>query len=238
MSLLELKEIVAGYSKELDILKGISLKVSKGQIVSIIGPNGAGKSTIFKTIFGITRIKKGSIYYAGEEITNYTPNLLLQKGLCFVPQGRNVFPLMTVAENIELGAYIKKNSKEIKNKIDYVYSIFPRLKNRKNQKAGSLSGGEMQMLEMGRALLLDPKLILLDEPSLGLSPLLVKEIFSLIVKINQYNRTAILMIEQNAEQSLRISHYAYVLEEGLNKYEGPAKIIRTNQKVKKLYLGG
>jgi ABC-type branched-subunit amino acid transport system ATPase component len=238
MSLLELKEIVAGYSKELDILKSISLKVSKGQIVSIIGPNGAGKSTIFKTIFGITRIKKGSIYYAGEEITNYTPNLLLQKGLCFVPQGRNVFPLMTVAENIELGAYIKKNSKEIKNKIDYVYSIFPRLKNRKNQKAGSLSGGEMQMLEMGRALLLDPKLILLDEPSLGLSPLLVKEIFSLIVKINQYNHTAILMIEQNAEQSLRISHYAYVLEEGLNKYEGPAKIIRTNQKVKKLYLGG
>lgn len=238
MSLLELKEIVAGYSKELDILKGISLKVSEDQIVSIIGPNGAGKSTIFKTIFGITRIKKGSIYYAGEEITNYTPNLLLQKGLCYVPQGRNVFPLMTVAENIELGAYIKKNSKEIKNKIDYIYSIFPRLKNRKNQKAGSLSGGETQMLEMGRALLLDPKLILLDEPSLGLSPLLVKEVFSLIVKMNQYNHTAILMIEQNAEQSLRISHYAYVLEEGLNKYEGPSEIIRTDQKVKKLYLGG
>jgi len=238
MSLLELKEVIAGYSKELDILKGVSLKVGESQIVSIIGPNGAGKSTIFKTIFGITRIKKGSIYYAGEEITNYTPNLLLKKGLCFVPQGRNVFPLMTVAENIELGAYIKKNSKEIKDKIDYIYSIFPRLKDRKNQKAGSLSGGEMQMLEMGRALLLDPKLILLDEPSLGLSPLLAKEVFSLIIKINQYNHTAILMVEQNAEQSLRISHYAYVLEEGLNKYEGPAEVIRTDKKVKKLYLGG
>ncbi len=238
MSLLELKEVIAGYSKELDILKGVSLKVGESQIVSIIGPNGAGKSTIFKTIFGITRIKKGSIYYAGEEITNYTPNLLLKKGLCFVPQGRNVFPLMTVAENIELGAYIKKNSKEIKDKIDYIYSIFPRLKDRKNQKAGSLSGGEMQMLEMGRALLLDPKLILLDEPSLGLSPLLTKEVFSLIIKINQYNHTAILMVEQNAEQSLRISHYAYVLEEGLNKYEGPAEVIRTDRKVKKLYLGG
>ena len=238
MSLLELKEVIAGYSKELDILKGVSLKVGESQIVSIIGPNGAGKSTIFKTIFGITRIKKGSIYFAGEEITNYTPNLLLKKGLCFVPQGRNVFPLMTVAENIELGAYIKKNSKEIKDKIDYIYSIFPRLKDRKNQKAGSLSGGEMQMLEMGRALLLDPKLILLDEPSLGLSPLLTKEVFSLIIKINQYNHTAILMVEQNAEQSLRISHYAYVLEEGLNKYEGPAEVIRTDRKVKKLYLGG
>ena len=238
MSLLELKEIVAGYTKELDILKGVSLKVSESQITSIIGPNGAGISTIFKTIFGITRIKKGSIYYTGEEITHHSPNLLLQKGISFVPQGRNVFPLMTVAENLELGAYIKKNSKEIKNKIDYVYSIFPRLESRKNQKAGSLSGGEMQMLEMGRALLLDPKLILLDEPSLGLSPLLAREIFSLIVKINKHNHTAILMVEQNAEQSLRISHYAYVLEEGLNKYEGPAEMIRTDDKVKKLYLGG
>ena len=130
-----------------------------------------------------------------------------------------------------------KYSKEIKNKIDYIYSIFPRLKNRRNQKAGSLSGGEMQMLEMGRALLLEPKLILLDEPSLGLSPLLAKEVFSLIVRINQDNHTAILMVEQNAEQSLKISHYAYVLEDGLNKYEGPAEQIRTDEKVKKLYLG-
>jgi len=237
MSLLELKKIVAGYTKELDILKGISLKVNAGQITSIIGPNGAGKSTIFKTIFGITRIKKGNIYYNNEEITHNSPNLLLKKGICFVPQGRNIFPLMTVAENLELGAYIKKNSKEVKAKIDYVFSIFPRLKNRRNQKAGSLSGGEMQMLEMGRALLLEPKLILLDEPSLGLSPLLAKEVFSLIVRINQDNHTAILMVEQNAEQSLKISHYAYVLEDGLNKYEGPAEQIRTDEKVKKLYLG-
>jgi ABC-type branched-subunit amino acid transport system ATPase component len=237
MPLLQVEGIVAGYSKELDILKGVSLNVEEGQVVSIIGPNGAGKSTVFKTIFGILRARQGQIFFKGKEITNVSARELLNNGLCFVPQGRNVFPLMSVAENLELGAYVEKDQKRLKRSLELVYQAFPILRERSDQRAGSLSGGEMQMLEMGRALLLDPDLILLDEPSLGLSPLMAKDVFQKIETINKEG-TAILMVEQNADQSLRMSDYAYVLEEGRNKCDGPAEEIRTDEDIKRLYLGG
>lgn len=238
MSLLEIEGIITGYTKELDILKGVSLGIHEKQIVSIVGPNGAGKSTVFKVIFGILPARKGHIFFKGEEITNLSPRELLKKGLSFVPQGRNVFPLMSVSENLELGAFLKRDKKEISNKLEMIYMLFPRLGERKDQKAGSLSGGESQMLEMGRALFLDPELILLDEPSLGLSPILAKEVFGKIEEINKERGTAIIMVEQNADQSLRMSDYAYVLEEGQNKCEGPAEDIRTDAEIKRLYLGG
>jgi len=237
MPLLQVKEIVAGYSKELDILNGVTLNVEKGQVVSIIGPNGAGKSTVFKTIFGILRTRQGQIFFKNEEVTRAHPRNLLKNGLCFVPQGRNVFPLMTVTENLELGAYVESDQAGLKRRLDMVYQAFPILKQRSGQRAGSLSGGEMQMLEMGRALLLKPDLILLDEPSLGLSPLMAKDVFRKIEEIRQTG-TAILMVEQNADQSLRMSDYAYVLEEGRNRCDGPAEDIRTDEDIKRLYLGG
>jgi len=237
MPLLEVRGIVAGYTKELDILKGVSLDVEEGQVVSIIGPNGAGKSTVFKTIFGVLHATEGRITFKKREITGARPKELLSAGLCFVPQGRNVFPLMTVGENLELGAYVIKDKGHLKRQLEMVYRLFPILEERKDQKAGSLSGGEMQMLEMGRALLLKPQLILLDEPSLGLSPLLAKEVFDKITEVNREG-TAILMVEQNADQSLKMSDYAYVLEEGRNKCDGPAEEIRTDSEIKKLYLGG
>ena len=237
MPLLEVRDIVAGYTKELDILNGVSLDVEEGQVVSIIGPNGAGKSTVFKTIFGVLHATEGRITFKKREITGARPKELLSAGLCFVPQGRNVFPLMTVGENLELGAYVIKDKGHLKHQLEMVYRLFPILEERKDQKAGSLSGGEMQMLEMGRALLLKPQLILLDEPSLGLSPLLAKEVFDKITEVNREG-TAILMVEQNADQSLKMSDYAYVLEEGRNKCDGPAEEIRTDSEIKKLYLGG
>jgi neutral amino acid transport system ATP-binding protein len=237
MALLQVQEIVAGYTKELDILKGVSLNVEEGQIVSIIGPNGAGKSTVFKTVFGVLQATAGRVFFKGIEITKARPRHLLASGLCFVPQGRNVFPLMTVGENLELGAYVVKDKRSLKRQLEMVYTLFPILEERRDQKAGSMSGGEMQMLEMGRALLLKPELILLDEPSLGLSPLMAKEVFNKIKEANAEG-TAILMVEQNADQSLRMSDYAYVLEEGRNKCDGPAEEIRTDEEIKKLYLGG
>jgi ABC-type branched-subunit amino acid transport system ATPase component len=237
MPLLEVRGIVAGYTKELDILKGVSLDVEEGQVVSIIGPNGAGKSTVFKTIFGVLHATEGQIFFEDREITDARPKQLLSAGLCFVPQGRNVFPLMTVGENIELGAYVIKDKHHLRRRLEMVYHLFPILEERKGQKAGSLSGGEMQMLEMGRALLLKPRLILLDEPSLGLSPLMAKEVFAKITEVNREG-TAILMVEQNADQSLKMSDYAYVLEEGRDKCRGPAEEIRTDAEIKKLYLGG
>lgn len=237
MALLELEGIVAGYTKELDILNGVSLKVEEGQMVSIIGPNGAGKSTLLKTIFGVLQARKGRISYHGEEITNLSSAVLLRKGLSFVPQGRNLFPLMTLRENLELGAYIRNDKQGIENDIERIYAMFPILKEKRNQRAGSLSGGEMQMLEMGRAMLLSPKLMLVDEPSLGLSPKMASEVFNKIEEIKEKG-TTILIVEQNADRSLRMSDYAYVLEIGKNRSEGPAEQIRTDPEIKKLYLGG
>lgn len=237
MALLEAKGIIAGYTKELDILRGVSLKVEEGQMVSIIGPNGAGKSTIFRTLFGFLPARKGNVYFDGEEVTNLPPPDLLRRGITFVPQGRHVFPLMTVKENLELGAYIRRDRRGVRRDIERVYALFPLLKERSRQKGGSLSGGEMQILEMGRAMLLNPRLMFLDEPSLGLSPIMANEVFDKIEEIKAAGST-ILIVEQNADRSLKMSDYAYVLETGQNKYEGPAEEIRNNEEVKRLYLGG
>lgn len=237
MTLLDVKGIVAGYSKELDILQGVSLKVEEGQMVSIIGPNGAGKSTVFRTLFGLLPAREGQVFFADEEITNRPPADLLRRGITFVPQGRHVFPLMTVRENLELGAYIRRDRKLIEQNLEKVYDLFPLLRERSKQKGRSLSGGEMQTLEMGRAMLLNPRLMFLDEPSLGLSPIMANEVFDKIEEIKAAGST-ILIVEQNADRSLRMSDYAYVLEVGKNKYKGPAEEIRNNEEVKRLYLGG
>ncbi len=236
MTFLVIKDIVSGYSKELNILDGVSMRVEKGQMVSIIGPNGAGKSTVLKTIFGILQAREGQVIFKGEDVTNTPPAELLKKGVSLVPQGRNLFPLMTVRENLELGAYIKTDKNEIEQGIKRVYDMFPILEERKNQKAGTLSGGEMQMLEMGRAMLLNPQIMLIDEPSLGLSPKMAHEVFNKIEEINKRG-TSILIVEQNADRSLRMSDYAYVIETGKNKYEGPAEQIRNDDEIKRLYLG-
>ncbi|MEW5827140.1 MAG: ABC transporter ATP-binding protein [Candidatus Bipolaricaulota bacterium] len=237
MALLEVQDIVAGYSKELDILQGISLKVEEGQIVSIIGPNGCGKSTTFRTLFGLLPARQGHVFFAGEEVTNAPPAALLRRGITFVPQGRHVFPHMTVRENLELGAYIRKDRKGIEADLERVYQLFPLLRERTKQKGGSLSGGEMQTLEMARAMLLNPRLLLLDEPSLGLSPRMANEVFDKVEEIKAAGST-LLIVEQNADRSLRMSDYAYVFETGKNRYEGPAEDVRNNEEVKRLYLGG
>ncbi len=237
MPLLSVEGIVSGYTKELDILNGVLLKVEKGQMVSIIGPNGAGKSTILKTIFGLLKVREGRVLFEDEDITDIPPDRILEKGLSFVPQGRNIFPMMTVQENLELGAYIRRDKDKIASDIEEIYEIFPILKNRSNQKVRSMSGGEMQILEMGRAMLLNPKIMLIDEPSLGLSPLMAGEVFDKIEELNKAG-TTILIVEQNADRSLRMSDYAYVIEEGKSTREGPAEQIRNDDEIKRLYLGG
>ena len=237
MALLEAKDIVAGYTKELDILQGISLDVEEDQVVSIIGPNGCGKSTTFRTLFGLLPAREGTVTFDGEEITNMAPAALLKRGITFVPQGRHVFPLMTVRENLELGTYIRRDRREIHQDLERVYTLFPLLRERAKQKGGSLSGGEMQTLEMGRAMLLNPRLMFLDEPSLGLSPIMANQVFDKVEEIRAAGST-MLIVEQNADRSLKMSDYAYVLETGRNKYQGPAEEIRNNEEVKRLYLGG
>jgi len=237
MPLLSVEGVVSGYTKELDILNGVLLKVEKGQMVSIIGPNGAGKSTILKTIFGLLEVREGRVLFEDEDITNIPPDRILEKGLSFVPQGRNIFPMMTVKENLELGAYIRRDKEKIASDIEEIYEIFPILRNRSDQKVRSMSGGEMQILEMGRAMLLNPKIMLIDEPSLGLSPLMASEVFDKIEEINKAG-TTILIVEQNADRSLRMSDYAYVIEEGKSTREGHAEQIRNDDEIKRLYLGG
>jgi branched-chain amino acid transport system ATP-binding protein len=233
--LLEVQNLHAGYGK-MEILRGVSLRVEPGQIVSIIGPNGAGKSTVFRTLFGLLPAREGSVRFAGEDITNQPPAALLQRGMTYVPQGRNVFPLMTVEENLRLGAYIRPRSAELDVEVDRVYDTFPLLRDARRKRAADLSGGQQQMLEMGRALLLRPQLMLLDEPTLGLAPLVFKEIFRIIEDLRRHGQT-ILMVEQNAAKALEISDYAYVLELGLNRYEGSGEAIRSDERVRRLYLG-
>lgn len=237
MALLEASNIVAGYTKELDILKGISLQVEKDQVVSIIGPNGCGKSTTFRTLFGLLPAREGRVTFDGKDITNLAPSGMLRRGITYVPQGRHVFPLMTVRENLELGAYIRSDRHQLQEDLERVYALFPLLRERAKQKGGSLSGGEMQTLEMGRAMLLNPRLMYLDEPSLGLSPLMANQVFDKVEEIRAAGST-MLIVEQNADRSLKMSDYAYVFETGKNKYEGPAEEIRNNEEVKRLYLGG
>jgi branched-chain amino acid transport system ATP-binding protein len=235
VSLLEVRDLHAGYGK-LEILKGVSLRVEPRQVVSIIGPNGAGKSTVFKTVFGLLPARQGRVLLDGEDITNQPPANLLRRGMAYVPQGRNVFPLMTVEENLRLGAYTRPRSAELEDEIERLYETFPVLRESRRRRAGDLSGGQQQMLEMARALLLKPRLILLDEPTLGLAPLVFKEIFRIVESLRRLGQT-ILMVEQNAAKALEISDYAYVLELGQNRYEGAGEVIRADERVRRLYLG-
>jgi branched-chain amino acid transport system ATP-binding protein len=234
--MLTIENLVTGYGK-IEILHGVNMEIQDNQMTVIIGPNGAGKSTIFRAIFGILKVWGGKISYNDDNISNLNPSSLLKKGISYVPQGRNIFPLMTIQENLEMGAYIRKDSGRIQKDIEDVYERFSILGERRNEEARNFSGGQQQMLEMGRALLLDPDFIMLDEPSLGLAPKVAEEIFDEILKIKESGKT-IMMVEQNAKRALELADYAYVLELGKNKYEGPAKEIMENEKVKKLYLGG
>lgn len=225
------------YYGAIHAIKGISLDVPDGEIVALIGSNGAGKSTTLRTISGLMKPKNGRIMYDGEDITGVPAHKIVGKGLCQVPEGRHVFANMTVLENLELGAYLRNDKDGIAKDMEDVFEKFPRLLERKNQIAGTLSGGEQQMLAMARALMSRPKLLLLDEPSMGLAPLLVKEIFNIIKEINA-SGTTVLLVEQNANMALSIAHKAYVLETGRITLSGTAAELASSEEVRKAYLGG
>jgi len=225
------------YYGAIHAIKGISLEVKQGEIVSLIGANGAGKSTILKTISGLLKPKTGEIVFENLPLHTMEAQEIVRAGVCQVPEGRRIFANMSVYENLELGAFLQKDKAAIKQDMENVFAKFPRLKERINQLAGTLSGGEQQMLAIGRAMMSRPKMMLLDEPSMGLAPLLVKEIFSIIKEINEAG-TTILLVEQNANMALSIANYAYVLETGKIVLEGKAKELAESDEVKKAYLGG
>ncbi|MFZ5968735.1 MAG: ABC transporter ATP-binding protein [Bacillota bacterium] len=217
-------------------LRGVDIEIPENKIITLIGANGAGKSTTLRTIMGLVKSSGGSIGYNGENLLKYKTKEIVEKGIVLVPEGRRIFPNLTVEENLLLGAYSRSDKDGIKKDMEWVYTLFPRLKERVWQKAGTMSGGEQQMLAVGRGLMTKPKLLMMDEPSLGLAPLLVKEIFSIIKEIHQQGMT-ILLIEQNAKASLEIADYGYVLETGTIVLEGKGKELLTNDEVKKAYLG-
>lgn len=218
-------------------LKGVSLEINDGEIVTLIGANGAGKSTLLKTISGLLKPKHGSITFEGEEIGGKAAQAVVKKGISQVPEGRRIFSNLTVEENLELGAYLRKDKQGIRDDVEKVYGLFPRLRERAKQQAGTLSGGEQQMLAMGRALMARPRLLLLDEPSMGLAPLLVKTIFKIIQEINQ-SGTTILLVEQNANMALSIADRAYVIETGKIVAAGSAEELNESDQIRKAYLGG
>ena len=225
------------YYGAIHALKGISLEVNEGEIVTLIGANGAGKSTTLRTISGLQNPKTGSITFLGQSIAGVRAHEIVKKGISQVPEGRRVFAEMTVMENLDLGAFVRKDKAGIQQDLKHVFELFPRLEERKNQSAGTLSGGEQQMLAMGRALMSRPKLLLLDEPSMGLAPLLIKEIFNIIVDINK-SGTTVLLVEQNANMALSIANRAYVLETGRITLSGKAQDLAASEDVRKAYLGG
>lgn len=234
--MLQIKDIDVFYGS-IHALKKMSLEVEQGTIVTLIGANGAGKTTTLNTISGILRPKTGTIIYKGTDITKVAPERIVSLGISQVPEGRRVFSTMSVMENLEMGAYLRKDKKEIQADMDTVFTRFPRLKERRKQLAGTLSGGEQQMLAIGRALMARPELMLMDEPSMGLAPLLVKEIFSIIKDINERG-TTILLVEQNANMALSIAHKAFVIETGEIVLYGTAEQLLKSEDVKKAYLGG
>jgi ABC-type branched-subunit amino acid transport system ATPase component len=234
MRVLEAKNLISGYG-EMDILHGVSIELGDKEIVSIIGPNGAGKSTLLKTIFGILTPREGVVELHGEKVTGLSPDKIVRRGMSYVPQLDNVFPSLTIQENLEMGAFIRTD--DYRDKLHEVYDLFPLLKERRNQKVGSLSGGQRQMVAMGRALMLDPKVLLLDEPSASLAPLLVGMIFEKIMDINKTG-VAILIVEQNARETLKISARGYVLTMGRKVFEDTGMALLANEEVGKLYLGG
>ncbi len=218
-------------------LKGVSLEVNEGEIVTLIGANGAGKSTLLKTLSGLLKPKSGTIHYRHTPIEGKPAQMIVKLGISHVPEGRRVFANMTVEENLELGAFLRKNSKEIQQDMQKVYETFPRLYERRKQSSGTLSGGEQQMLAMGRAIMAKPKLLLLDEPSMGLAPIMVKTIFQIIEDINR-DGTTILLVEQNAHMALSIANRAYVIETGRVIISGTAEELKASEEIKNAYLGG
>lgn len=235
MTLLKLDNVYAGYGA-IEALRGISLTVDEGEIVTLIGSNGAGKSTTLKTISGIVQAGKGTIQFAGEAIEKLPPHVIVQKGLGHVPEGRRIFPRMTVLENLEMGAYVSNNKQQFKESLDRVMELFPRLQERLSQKGGTLSGGEQQMLAIGRAMMMRPKILLLDEPSMGLAPLLVEQIFEIVRELN-HQGTTILLVEQNANQALQIASRGYVIVSGDIILHDTAENLRHNEMVREAYLG-
>jgi ABC-type branched-subunit amino acid transport system ATPase component len=228
--------ITAGYGR-IDILHDVSLTICAGEIVSVIGPNGAGKSTAFKTIVGFLPPRSGRVLFDGESIVGLRPDQVLRRGLAYVPQGRIVFPQMTVLENLEMGAYIERDSGRVAAALERVFALFPILAERRRQKAGTMSGGEQQMVAIGRALMTSPRLILLDEPSLGLSPKFVTLIFDKLIAMKRSGFT-LMVVEQNAARALATADRGYVLELGRNRFEGPGRALLEDPEVKRLYLGG
>jgi branched-chain amino acid transport system ATP-binding protein len=233
---LQVKEIDVYYGA-IHALKKLSLEVEQGSIVTLIGANGAGKTTTLKTISGLLRPRKGSVLFKGLDISKVAPEKIVGMGISQVPEGRRVFQSMSVLENLEMGAYLRRDKKEIAEDMENVFTRFPRLKERRKQLAGTLSGGEQQMLAIGRALMARPQLLLMDEPSMGLAPLLVKEIFAIIKDINERG-TTILLVEQNANMALSVAHKAYVIETGEIVLQGSAQQLLKSEAVKKAYLGG
>ena len=234
--LLRAEGLTAGYGK-MAIIHDVTLDVRVGEMVSVIGPNGAGKSTAFKTIVGFLRPSTGRVVFDGQSIAGLRPDQVLHRGLAYVPQGRIVFPQMTVLENLEMGAYIERDGGRIREALERVYRLFPVLAERGGQRAGTMSGGEQQMVAIGRALMTTPKLILLDEPSLGLAPKFVALIFDKLVEMKQAGYT-LMVVEQNAARALAVADRGYVLELGRNRFEGPGRTLLEDPEVKRLYLGG
>lgn len=234
--MLKIKNISTYYGN-IQALKDISIDVSEGEIITLIGANGAGKSTTLMSLCGIVPIKSGSIEFEGEDISKMNPDKIVSLGISQVPEGRRIFPQLSVKENLDMGAFLRNDKEEIKKDIDYVYDLFPRLEERRNQQGGTLSGGEQQMLAISRALMARPRLLLLDEPSLGLAPLIVQQIFEIIKKVNKENNTTVFLVEQNANMALKIAHRGYVLETGRISMTDNADKLLANEDVKKAYLG-
>lgn len=234
--MLELRNVNAAYGN-IQVLHNIDLVIKSGEIITLIGANGAGKSTTLMAISGIVPLRSGKILFEGEAIHKLAPEKLVAKGICQVPEGRHIFPELTVQENLDMGAFLRNDSAGIKEDLDYVFSLFPILAERRGQDGGTLSGGEQQMLAMSRALMARPKLLLLDEPSMGLAPLIIKQIFEIVKKINKEHNTTIFLVEQNANQALHIADRGYVIENGVITISDSAENLLSNQDIQKAYLG-
>lgn len=234
--MLELRDVRTYYGT-IQALKGINLEIKSGEIITLIGANGAGKSTTLMSICGVAPPRSGEILFRGEQITRMSPDHIVSLGICQVPEGRHIFPQLTVQENLDMGAFLRSDKIEIKRDLDYVFSLFPILAQRREQAGGTLSGGEQQMLALSRALMARPQLLLLDEPSMGLAPLIIRQIFEIIKKINQEQDTTIFLVEQNANQALHIADRGYVIENGAVTLSDSADNLLTNPEVQKAYLG-
>lgn len=234
--MLELRRVNAGYGN-IQVLHQIDLIINSGEIITLIGANGAGKSTTLMAISGIVPVRSGKILFEGEPVHKLSPDKLVAKGICQVPEGRHIFPQLTVQENLDMGSFLRTDREGIKEDLDYVFSLFPILAERRNQDGGTLSGGEQQMLAMSRALMARPKLLLLDEPSMGLAPLIIKQIFEIVKKINKDHNTTIFLVEQNANQALHIADRGYVIENGNITISDSAENLLQNQDIQRAYLG-